>query len=144
MRTTIIILAILFVGLFFTQSFAADDYVPLTGFFGTDIVIPVEACVDSDGDDYGNPASEACLHPQLDCDDSDPNVNPSMTEILENGKDDDCNPATPAYPEPANTIAMSYGRSSLIGSGVFNQLALLFIPVGVCLLLRIVHVRKRN
>lgn len=47
-----------------------------------------------------------------------------------NGLDDDCNPATPAYPEPANTIAASYGIPSLIGSGVFNSLALLLIPVG--------------
>lgn len=38
--------------------------------------------------------------------------------------------STPAYPETANTVAAGYGETSLIGSGVFNSLALLRIPVG--------------
>jgi len=37
-------------------------------------------CVDNDGDGYGNPASTACPHPELDCDDTDPNVNPGASE----------------------------------------------------------------
>ncbi len=47
--------------------------------------------VNSDGDGYG----EVC-----DCNDSNPNVNPGMPEILNNGIDDDCNPATPDIPPP--------------------------------------------
>jgi beta propeller repeat protein len=50
--------------------------------------------------------------------------------------------SAPAYPEPANTIAASYGRSSLIGSGVYNSLALLLIPVGGIIFLRILRRRK--
>ena len=47
-------------------------------------------CTDADGDGYGSPASETCAHPQEDCDDSDPDVNPSAAEVPGNGIDDDC------------------------------------------------------
>ena len=53
------------------------------------------ACIDLDADGYGNPASPACGHPELDCDDGDATVNPGATEIPGNGIDDDCNPLTP-------------------------------------------------
>jgi hypothetical protein len=93
-------------------------------------------CLDGDGDGY-----EAASCGGTDCDDSIPDVNPGMSEIPGNEIDDDCNPATPAYPEPANTIATSYGRTSLIGSGVFNEVALVLLPVGAIILLRILRRR---
>lgn len=47
-------------------------------------------CTDGDSDGYGDPASPDCTYPELDCDDTDPAVNPGATEECENGKDDDC------------------------------------------------------
>ncbi len=79
---------------------------------------------DADGDSYGDPLNfeSLCADPgspfvlnNTDCDDMNPNVNPGVTEIWENGIDDDCNPNTTdvfvteivmnelfIYPNPAN------------------------------------------
>ena len=47
-------------------------------------------CIDGDGDGYGDPASSCCLFPELDCDDTNPDVNPGATEVCDNAIDDDC------------------------------------------------------
>ncbi|MFC1615314.1 MopE-related protein [Patescibacteria group bacterium] len=46
-------------------------------------------CVDNDNDGYGNPASDSCIHTQLDCNDSDSKIHPWAIEICD-GKDNDC------------------------------------------------------
>lgn len=48
--------------------------------------------IDADGDGWVSFANE-CVDGG-DCDDTDPNVNPGVEEIVYNGVDDDCNPAT--------------------------------------------------
>ena len=48
------------------------------------------SCNDSDGDGYGNSFSDACEFSGIDCVDSNPNINPGILEICENGLDDDC------------------------------------------------------
>lgn len=54
---------------------------------------------DQDGDGHMNDADLGCFESyganRLDCDDNDPEVNASRTEIACNGIDDDCNPDTP-------------------------------------------------
>jgi hypothetical protein len=64
-----------------TQTFWVDDIV-VTNVTGT--------CTDVDGDGYGSPASSFCSHPELDCDDSNPDVNPGSPEICDNSLEDDC------------------------------------------------------
>ncbi len=50
----------------------------------------LEHCTDNDGDGFGDPASPGCTYVYLDCDDSNPDINPLATEIAENGIDEDC------------------------------------------------------
>jgi hypothetical protein len=56
-------------------------------------------CSDLDDDGYGEPANSSCTYPELDCDDSDSNVNPNVEESLAggnctDGKDNDCDGST--------------------------------------------------
>ncbi len=49
-------------------------------------------CTDNDNDTYANEGGECG---PIDCDDTDPTINPGRDEVLCNGKDDDCDPSTP-------------------------------------------------
>ena len=62
------------------------------GTFGAGVYLTV-LCHDLDEDGYGDPASSACTHPEQDCDDGNPNVNPGHAEVPGNGLDDDCDGA---------------------------------------------------
>jgi len=51
-------------------------------------------------------------------------------------------PCNTPYCQTANTMATSYGRASLRGSGIFNSVALVLLPMGAVIVLRIWR-RKR-
>jgi len=100
--------------------------------------------VDADGDGY---IADACGGD--DCDDADDEVNPGAAEVCDGtGADEDCDgladsadpDCTPAY--PPNAQVLGYGADSVAGSGMLNQLALLFVPMGAVVLLRILRRRK--
>jgi len=57
---------------------------------------------DADGDGYASPEPDSRISQftVADCDDNDPTVNPGMIEIAGDGKDNDCNPATPDFIQP--------------------------------------------
>jgi len=66
---------------------------------GTSVLALSACCVDNDGDGYagGRPGPALCIQPGLDCDDTDPTVNPGATEgpygdpTCSDGLDNDCN-----------------------------------------------------
>ena len=92
-----------------------------------------EECIDEDGDGYGNPASINCTYSELDCNDSNPKINPGMTEVKGNEIDEDCSPDTTQWGTPASVLGEEYSRSS----DMVNYFALLMVPAGVLM------VRKR-
>ena len=86
-------------------------------------------CVDLDGDGYGNPAGINCKYFELDCDDSNPDVNPGKTEgpykdeTCYDGLDNDCNGLVDS--EDPNCISKGLVKEDFqkIGSGGFGDSA---------------------
>ncbi len=56
-------------------------------------------CNDSDGDGWGDPASNSCTMTGRDCDDNDPDISPDAVEICDDGVDNDCDTAIDAADE---------------------------------------------
>jgi len=97
-------------------------------------------CVDEDGDGYGSPASLSCEHPEPDCDDADPDVNPGMAEIQGNGVDEDCRADTPGWGTPASHLGEEYSRASR----PLNDLFMLLGPAAAIGLLKRARSRGRR
>ncbi|MCJ7816588.1 MAG: hypothetical protein MUP55_01905, partial [Candidatus Aenigmarchaeota archaeon] len=58
--------------------------------FNTSLCTSPLPCIDNDGDGYGNPASSSCTYPQVDCNDSNPNIHSGAQETCGDGIDYDC------------------------------------------------------
>ena len=77
-----------------------------------------------------------------DCNDCDENIHPGVSEVPGNGIDDNCNNQVDEWTIPTSAIVSVHGPDSLTSSNVMNGLALLLIPVGAVVLLRMFRVSR--
>ena len=115
-------------------------------------------CVDSDQDGYGEQASDNCDHPEQDCDDHNPNVNPGVLEgppatpTCADGKDNDCDGLMDKYDEfcigslawvaGEEAEASEVGSASPTKSKASNLLAVFFVPIGIIIALKRLRRKK--
>lgn len=98
------------------------------------------ACMDFDGDGFGNPGDSSCPNgPDTDCNDDNPDINPGVTEDEASGNcndsaDNDCNGLTDCD-EPAceNVVGACVPTVSEWGAAIF---ALLMLSAGSVMLRR--------
>ena len=110
----------------------------------------MDECVDNDGDGYGDPTSQACAYPDVDCDDSNPFVFPGALELCD-GVDNQC-PGDAGYgttDEGCSSSCAGTAAASTIGASPvygFNDLgrhmAYFIFPMGAVVLLTLRRRRK--
>lgn len=80
---------------------------------------PQPSCIDNDGDGYGNPADASCTYPELDCDDSDPDLNPGAIEgpfgddTCSDGLDNDCDGFIDANDSDCDDVVVTFPDPNL-------------------------------
>ncbi len=127
------------------------------------------SCVDSDGDGYGDPADPECTHPELDCNDGNPNIFPTnpnnncdcaepipegTTEGPEgdptcgDGIDNDCDGSTDGDDSGCTTTSCS-AASSTVGASPFyggsdlaKHLLYILLPLGAIIAARVSRRKK--
>ncbi|MDP9353014.1 MAG: PKD domain-containing protein, partial [Chloroflexota bacterium] len=95
------------VGLHVVEARVGDDHAlggEVRRKWGVAVLVP-----DADADGY---------RANADCDDSDASINPGQTEIIGNGKDDDCNPATPDAGTPPAAKFTAAPTVAIVGEAV--------------------------
>jgi len=105
---------------------------PMEASWYTDPLAPYLDCTDLDGDGYGDPASLSCPHPEMDCNDGNPDVSPGVPEIPGNGIDDDCDPNTPPWGTPASSMDANH----VPVTNALNLLGPLFVSLGAIPVIR--------
>jgi len=102
--------------------FSGEEYAPIRAPDWTGVIesnkVNFSFISDADNDGYCYPESYPgeCLE-GVDCDDTDASVNPGMDEQPGNGKDDDCDPATPdQYAVAPGTIMVKVDKHT-VGRG---------------------------
>ena len=79
-------------------------------------------CVDNDGDGYGSPASPTCTHPELDCNDMNPNIHPGAVEVCD-GADNNCDgnvDEEPAATQSCNDLNVCTNDACSAGNCVYT------------------------
>ena len=101
-------------------------------------------CTDEDGDGY---FEEGGICGEIDCDDTNPAVNPGAPEVCGNSVDDNCNGFVDEgceYSAVANAEASGFGCRSVRASGLFNESVLFVLPALAIVFLRNRRVRSRS
>jgi hypothetical protein len=98
--------------------------------------VPFSIVADADGDGYASPEADPRVSPRelADCNDDDASVNPGAAEILNNGVDDDCNPATPDVVAIAGGNVTITAERHTVGAGTrpsVRKEAIAALPVHV-------------
>ncbi len=74
-------------------------------------------CIDGDGDGYGSPASTACTHYELDCDDNNSSIYHAAPELCDE-IDNQC-PADAGYGEVDEGCTAKWGEA-VWGTGLWS------------------------
>lgn len=95
------------------------------------------ACLDNDGDGYGNPGDVACsAGPQTDCNDANINVNPGESEVCTDSLDNNCDSLTDCEDAVTCNAAPCVPTVSEVGAAIMGAMTLIFGGV-------VLHKRKR-
>lgn len=81
----------------------------------------IEQCIDNDNDGYGAENIFACRFTELDCDDTNPAINPSKEEICSDNIDNNCDGVSCLWRKCTDDDGENIGIKGTTITEVFNQ-----------------------